>query len=135
MHVYTPVSGRNGHMYYLFGILSTHAVLFFPSRNFFTRKVDDYQDPQLQELARKLSNTLLHSQANSTAKKYLAAFKRWKVWALKYGMTVLPANDCQLALYLKHIGDIEGSKASVEEAGNALAWVHTIPLTTGFPNC
>ena len=87
-------------------------------------ELNDYQDPQLQELARKLSNTLLHSRADSIAKKYLAAFKRWKVWALKYGMTVLPANDCQLALY---IGDIEGSKASVEEAGNALAWVHKIP--------
>ena len=54
-----------------------------------------------------------------------------------YGMTVLPANDCQLALYLQHIGDTVGSKASVEEAGNALTWVHTTaglssPLASPF---
>ena len=59
-------------------------------------------------------------------KKYLAAFTRWKSWAQCHRMSVLPATDCQVALYLQYTGDTVGSKASTEEACNALAWVHPV---------
>ena len=36
------------------------------------------EDPELQELADKLPSTVLRSRANSTVKKYLGAYKRWK---------------------------------------------------------
>ena len=38
----------------------------------------DLEDPELKELADKLPDTILHSRADSTVKKYLGAFKRWK---------------------------------------------------------
>jgi len=84
----------------------------------------ELDDPYLKELAARLPETVLHSRADSTVRKYLGAFKRWKTWAMKYGMTAIPAKDYQVALYLQHIGDISQSKAAVEEACNALAWVH-----------
>ena len=56
---------------------------------------------------------------------YLGAFQRWKTWAVSHGFTPLPANSSQAALYLQHLGDTTKSKASVEEAFNALAWVHS----------
>ena len=85
----------------------------------------DFQDPELQELVGRLPNTILHSRADSTVKKYLAAFKRWKAWASQHEIPVIPAKDCHVVLYLQHIGDTVGSKAAVEEACNALAWVHS----------
>jgi len=41
----------------------------------------ELQGPVLQELAGRLPNTKLHSRADSTTKKYLGAFRRWKSWA------------------------------------------------------
>ena len=37
----------------------------------------------------------------------------------------LPAKDYQVALYLQQLGDTSKSKATVEEACNALAWIHS----------
>ena len=39
-------------------------------------------------------------------------------------MTALPAKDYLMALYFQHLGDNLQSRAAVEEACNALAWVH-----------
>ena len=91
----------------------------------------ELEDPYLKELAEKLPDTILHSRADSTVTKYLRAFKRWKTWASQYGMTALPAKDYQVALYLQHLGDNLQSRAAVEEACNALAWVHA---TAGLPS-
>lgn len=88
------------------------------------------EDPDLQELAAKLPSTVGKSRADSTVRKYLGAFKRWKVWATEHGFRPIPARDFQVALYLQHLGDTSKSKAAVEEACNALAWVHS---TSGLP--
>lgn len=66
----------------------------------------------------------MYSRTDSTVKKYLGVFKRWKTWVAQYGMTALPAKDYHVALHLQHLGDNLQSKAAVEEACNALAWVH-----------
>ena len=39
-------------------------------------------------------------------------------------MNILPAMEHQVALYLQHLADTTNSKSAVEEAYNALAWVH-----------
>ena len=91
----------------------------------------ELEDPYLKELAEKLPDTILHSRADSTVTKYLGAFKRWKTWASQYSMTALPAKDYQVALYLQHLGNNLQSRAAVEEACNALAWVHA---TAGLPS-
>ena len=58
-------------------------------------------------------------------KKYLSAFRRWKSWALQHKISVIPAKDHHVALYLQHLADRVGSKSAVEEACNSLAWVHS----------
>ena len=80
---------------------------------------------ELKELADKLPATILCSRANSTVKKYLGAFKRWKAWALEKRMPVIPVKDYQWALYLQFLADSSQSKSAVEEACNAIAWVHS----------
>ena len=91
----------------------------------------DLEDPDLKELAAKLPDTILRSRADSTVKKYLGAFKRWKAWAKQHGMIAMPAKEVHVALYLQHLGDTSQSKAAVEGACNALAWIHS---TAGLPS-
>ena len=80
---------------------------------------------ELKELADKLPVTVLHSRADSTVKKYLGAFRRWKVWAHEKGMPVIPVKDFHWALYLQSLADSFQSKSAVEEACNAVSWVHS----------
>ena len=88
----------------------------------------DLEDPDLKELAAKLPDTILHSRADSTVKKDLGAFKRWKAWAKQHGMIAMPAKE---VLDLQHLGDTSQSKAGVEGACNALPWIHS---TAGLPS-
>ena len=64
-------------------------------------------------------------KAPSTEKKYVYAFGHWKRWAEDMnGVTVFPMEAIHLALYLQHLENSTGSRASVEEAVYALAWIH-----------
>ena len=98
------------------------------------RLLDELEDPELQTLASKLPATILSSRANSTVTKYLRAFRRWKTWAGSKGLEAVPAKPHLFALYLQHLGEETNSKASVEEACNAVSWLHT---TAGLssPSC
>jgi len=84
----------------------------------------DLEDPELRNLANALPSTILHCRANSSSKKYLSAFKRWKDWVMEHGMVVFPAQAHQVALYLQHVGVATSSKAAIEETFNALSWIH-----------
>ena len=75
------------------------------------------EDPELQELADKLPGTVLRSGANSTVKKYLRAYKRWKNWATRCGMPAIPAKEHHV--HLQHLADTVGSRLAVEEACKA----------------
>ena len=94
--------------------------------------VNELEDPELKDLAGRLPNTIHHSCTDSTVKKYLAAFKRWKSWAIAHSLVPVPAKPHEFCLYLQHIGETSKSKSSVEEACNAVSWVHStaglIPL-------
>ena len=87
--------------------------------------LNELEDPELQELASKLPSTILHSRADSTIKKYLGAFRRWKAWAISHNLIPVPAKPHEVALYLQHLAEESGSKSAVEEACNALAWIHS----------
>ena len=51
-------------------------------------------DPQLLELAQMLPHTLFSSRADSTTKKYLYSFLRWKKWAdSKPEIVVFPVHE------------------------------------------
>ena len=70
---------------------------------------------------------MLSSSADSTSRKYLYAFSRWKEWAEGKGeITVFPVKDVQFALYLQHLAETTGSRAAVESAVNAVSWVHKL---------
>lgn len=87
--------------------------------------IKEIKDPDLRRLAEELPNTILHSRADSTTKKYLYAFRRWKSWCSQYSFNYLPAQAHHIALYLQYLADSTCSKATVEEACNALAWIHS----------
>ena len=97
---------------------------------------------------------MLQSKANSTAKKYLGAIRRWKQWALSHNLKTFPVTSNHLALYLQHVGETAQSKSAVEEsmqvesksaveqpslsqsAVHAMAWLHDaagIPSPTTNP--
>jgi len=46
--------------------------------------IDQLEDPELRGLASRLPQTILHSCADSTVKKYLGTFRRWKSWAVQH---------------------------------------------------
>ena len=72
-----------------------------------------------------LPETVLRSRADSTIKKYLGAFKRWKQWAIGHQLQDFPAATHHIVLYLQHIAQTTGLRAAMEEATYSLAWVHS----------
>lgn len=68
--------------------------------------------------------SVLNSKAESTTRKYLGAFRRWKTRASNYSLDVLPAAEQHVALYLQHVTETSNSRAATEEAVYALAWAH-----------
>ena len=91
------------------------------------QELAELKDPELRRLAESLPETVLHSRADSTTKKYLNAFQRWKTWAVeRQEVTVFPVQEVHFALYLQHVGEASRSKSAVEEAVNAVSWVQQI---------
>eukprot|EP00731_Ephydatia_muelleri_P006914 Em0003g1162a len=89
--------------------------------------LSNLEDPELRRLAKALPATVLGSRADSTTKKYLGAYQRWKVWAdARQGVPSFPVHERHLVLYLQHLSESTGSKAAVEEAVHALSWLHEL---------
>ena len=60
---------------------------------------------------------------DSTTKKYLGAFQRWKTWAeARRGVPSFPVQDIHLVLYLQHLSESIQSKSAVEEVVHAILW-------------
>jgi len=78
--------------------------------------MSELEDPELKALARRLPATILHSHADSTVKKYLGAFRRWKTWATSHNLVLIPAKPHKVALYLQHLADTKRSKSAAEES-------------------
>jgi len=85
----------------------------------------ELQDPELKVLVSKLLNTILHSRADSTTRKYLGAFRRWKVWAVSHNLDSIHAKPHEVALYLQYLAEETGSKSAAEEACHALSWINS----------
>ena len=85
------------------------------------------EDPELKKLAEGLPRTIVGSRADSTVKKYLRAYQRWRVWTGRHSeISVYPIKDAHFALYLQHLAETSKSRATVEEAVNAIAWVQQL---------
>ena len=95
------------------------------------------KDPELQRLALEVPDTLLSGKADSTVKKYIGAFQRWKLWAeARQEVPSFPALEAHVVLYLQHLSHVVQSKSAVEEAVNALSWVHQalgLPPVSSLP--
>lgn len=98
-------------------------------------QVHSFQNPDLQVLAGSLLDTVLNSRATSTSTKYLYAIRRWRLWAQSQPeITEFPIKDLHMALYLQHLASIQGSLSAVEEAYNALSWLHRVACQDPFTN-
>ena len=86
----------------------------------------ELDDPELVRLTSHLPETLLRSRADLSAKKYVGAIKRWKSWAISHHLPTFPTQAHYVALYLQHLAEQTKSKSAVEEAVNALAWMHSL---------
>lgn len=91
------------------------------------QELDNFEDPELKELAKCLPDVVLRSKAPSTVKKYSRAFLRWKEWAgQKSEVVCFPANSVQVSLYLTYLIQKSTSSSPVEEAVNAISWAHQL---------
>ena len=55
------------------------------------RLLNELDNPELEDLTGRLPATILHSRADSTVKKYLSAYRRWKTWAADHKLDPIPA--------------------------------------------
>ena len=89
--------------------------------------LSNHEDPELCRLAATLPATVLRIRVDSTTKKYIGAFKRWKTWAdSRQGVPSFPVQDIHFALYLQHLSESVESKAVIEEAVHAFSWLHQV---------
>ena len=88
--------------------------------------MNDLDDPELKELASQVPGTVLKSRADSSTKKYLGAYRRWRNWATAHKLPAFPASPRHIVLYLQSISNRLQSKSAAEEAVHALAWVHNV---------
>ena len=68
--------------------------------------LNELEDLELKSLASRLPSTILHSHVDSTVKKYLGAFKRWKAWTATYNFGPIPAKYHQFVLYLQYLSEV-----------------------------
>ena len=80
---------------------------------------------------------VMQGKAPATVKKYAGAFSRWKRWvSSRQEVRVLPARPINVALYLTYLAQTAKTPAPLEEAINALYWVHkmaTVEDITAHP--
>ena len=58
--------------------------------------------------------------------KYQDAVERWKKQATGKGLEGFPVEATKFALYLQHLGEVSNSRAAVELAVNAVAWMQRL---------
>ena len=89
----------------------------------------DLDDPELKELASQVPGTVLKSRADSSTKKYLGAYHRWRNWATSHMLPVFPASPRHIVLYLQSISNRLRSKSAAEEAVHAKPVQKKKPIT------
>lgn len=89
------------------------------------QELQGVEDPELAELASRLTDTVLASRANSTTRKYHLK-EQWSVGRDGLRRKGFPVEGTKFALYLQHVGDSSKSKAAVMEAVNAVSWLQRL---------
>ena len=78
----------------------------------------------LHSLVDRLQRVIMLDKAPSTAKAYIAAFKRWHRWASELKLPTLPAKAPHVALFLLHLAQETASCAATTQSVAALRWMH-----------
>ena len=81
---------------------------------------------EMRKLARQLPGVLEASRADSTGKKYRAAFKRWQVWAKNQKISSMPADPLHVALYLVKLMNDAHSPSPIAAALHGISWSHCV---------
>ena len=72
--------------------------------------------------ARYNQRTIFGSRADTTIRSYFGGFKRWKRWASSNGISHMPANPYQVALYLQCLLNEARSPSSIRAAVYSIDW-------------
>jgi site-specific recombinase XerD len=84
------------------------------------------EDKALKKLVEEIPDIIKCARADNTNIQYMAAFKRWKVWASYYKeINVFPANSKHVLLYLAHLAKEGTSTSVINLAVSSIAWAHT----------
>ena len=70
------------------------------------KEINGVGDPELKRLAEHLPDTLLKAWAESTTKKYIATYGRWRSWAARNHTSSFPVSIPMFALYLQDVRDL-----------------------------
>ena len=85
-----------------------------------------YRASTYARLAASVQDSVIRSKADSTTRKYLAAFRQWKIWAQQQSLRVFPVKESHPVLYMQSLAESINSKSAVEEASNAIALAHAM---------
>lgn len=80
--------------------------------------------PELNVLIEHMSNYIINSRSDNTAKSYYYSFKRWSTFAKKHGFDVLPAQPVQIALFITHLMDSGATHNTINSIIYSIKWVH-----------
>ena len=92
---------------------------------------DSWAGLPVQERLRIVHNAL-KSRANSTVKKYLAEYRKYRTFlAAKGYSTVLPSMPLHVTSYLSHLYETNPSYSAILHAHCAIKWIHgLLPIHT-----
>jgi len=86
--------------------------------------VDQFEHPELRQLARALPAVLVQDWAATTVNTYLHAYKSWKSWASRHDAAFLPADPVVFTLYIVYLIQQTRSVSSYNSAVYGVSWVH-----------
>lgn len=88
------------------------------------KDIASFKDPEFARLAEGLSHTVMKARADTTTRKYLQAYGRWKRWIQP--ARSFPVEVPKFLLYLQDLGEKSSSSSAVLEAINAVSWVQRL---------
>ena len=85
-----------------------------------------FDTPELARLVSSVWESVIRSKTDSTPKKYLGPFRQWNTWVQQHSLQAFPVKGSHLVLYLQSLAESSSSKSAIEEAYNAISWVHAM---------
>lgn len=71
-----------------------------------------------------MSDYIINSRSDNTAKSYYYSFNRWCNFAKKHDFNILPAQPVQVALFITHLLDNGATHNTINSIIYSIKWVH-----------